>query len=473
MYINDVISFMGAWEKIQLQHPDVFDNIYDLLPILEKKIFDANSNLNEKDENYSYMPIGNLINLETEAELNRIGWEYLFINTKSKKELIKNLGVSKNLCFIKTGLGGPSSLSGVMRWIFSDIAYISKIKEISIPVLLLFNISSNFVKSRINEFDQDEKRFKSLYSLKSLKESLRRISPLNFDHPFLILGIGLDELQVDVLEIDQDTSIKHEQNIKIDRCITFEPEYYQAGLSILNYFGTVLRDKYPEQNATVRIEQHDLNVRMVIQSENGNIETIEKALHEYELLLKGETSPDEFAISPLKAIELKNQLNLVKFQVESQKEIIALQNGQILDLKQIVDKALSPISHSPVTIINQLHNSQSTVINHKAEISKSNDDLEELIDLADSDALKNKLAMIQNALEVNRNSDNSEDIKDSNGMKKLAKFLKEANEVGTEANDLAEKGGKALDLLKSLGRRYNSIAEWCGMPVIPSLFVKE
>ena len=58
-------------------------------------------------------------------------------------------------------------------------------------------------------------------------------------------------------------------------------------------------------------------------------------------------------------------------------------------------------------------------------------------------------------------------------MKKLAKFLKEANEVGTEANSLADKGGKALELIKSLGRSYNSIAQWCGMPVIPNVFVKE
>lgn len=93
--------------------------------------------------------------------------------------------------------------------------------------------------------------------------------------------------------------------------------------------------------------------------------------------------------------------------------------------------------------------------------------------MLDRNALKNKLAMSQNALEINRNSDNFEDVKDSNGMKKLAKFLKEANEVGAEANDLVEEGGKVLDLLKSLGRRYNSIAELCGMPVIPSLFVKE
>ncbi|MNL79113.1 hypothetical protein D3C87_2056480 [compost metagenome] len=58
-------------------------------------------------------------------------------------------------------------------------------------------------------------------------------------------------------------------------------------------------------------------------------------------------------------------------------------------------------------------------------------------------------------------------------MKKLAKFLKDANQVGTEANDLAKKGSEALGLIKSLGRRYNDLAGWCGLPSIPSILIKE
>ncbi|WP_254629505.1 hypothetical protein [Acinetobacter bereziniae] len=63
-------------------------------------------------------------------------------------------------------------------------------------------------------------------------------------------------------------------------------------------------------------------------------------------------------------------------------------------------------------------------------------------------------------------------MKNSGGMKQLAKILNEANEVGSEVNDLIEKGGQAVELIKNLGRKYNSVAEWCGLPVIPSFFVK-
>lgn len=32
---------------------------------------------------------------------------------------------------------------------------------------------------------------------------------------------------------------------------------------------------------------------------------------------------------------------------------------------------------------------------------------------------------------------------------------------------------KALELIKSLGRHYNRITEWCGMLIIPRVLLKE
>ncbi|RZG79124.1 hypothetical protein [Acinetobacter venetianus] len=464
MYINEVISYLGAWENFKNNHYNLLEDLQTSLDSVRHELHKEYENNNSKVRLFGLMRDLLITNLES------LDWDRNDYLSPSLGPLVNpSLGLKKDSCYVRIATASSSSI--LMSWIYSEIQSANKIGGISIPIMLVLDFSEKeFVDNLNSDFNESKARRKNL---KFINKKLERITPLKFEYPFLILGVGVNESAIKLTEVEKEIQNINDSNIKLDRCITFEPEYYQAGLSILSYFGTVLRDKYPEQNATVRIEQHDLTVRMVIHSEDGNIETIEKALSEYELVLKGETSPDEFAISPLKALELKNQLNLVKFQVESQREIIALQNGQILDLKQIVDKALSPNSHPPVTIINQLHNSQSIVINHKAEISKSNDDLEELIDLADSDGLKNKLAMIQNALDINRNSDNPEDVKDSNGMKKLAKFLKEANEVGTEANSLADKGGKALELIKSLGRSYNSIAQWCGMPVIPNVFVKE
>lgn len=116
-------------------------------------------------------------------------------------------------------------------------------------------------------------------------------------------------------------------SVRVTRAIEFSPEYFQAGVSILNYFGTVLREKHDHLHAKVRIEQDGLKVTLIVESENGEREEIEQALNEYSLLISGEISPEKFyKDNPLKVIELKQQLQMAQVQIETQKQILALTN---------------------------------------------------------------------------------------------------------------------------------------------------
>lgn len=459
MFITHAISYGDAWNTLNKNYSEIFEELHNIINQI------TITNIQEYENNKGSTVNGYSIRRYWRSNMKLRDWMMISHTKNYSKQDLSLLGFLKN----NISLNFFNDPEVINRWLYSITPIAYKNGSLSIPIAVVpipaafIDIENAGSKSNLNE-----KVFTQIYL------DLNNLEPLDHNVPFLILGIGHYESEFDVREI---SSVKIEKinsrEIRIDRCIEFSPEYYQAGLAILTYFGSVLREKYPEQNATVKIEQHDLTVRMIIETEDGNIETLEKALHEYELVLKGQQSVDDFYLSPIKTLELKNQLNLFKFQIDSQKEIIALQRGQILSLEAIVDKALLPISHPPVTIINQLSNTQTVGINYKNEINQSYDELEDLIDLANSESLKNKLAVIQNALEINRNLDKPEEIKDSGAMKKLAKFLKDANEVGTEANNLAKKSGEALELIKNLGRRYNSIAEWCGMPVIPSILVKE
>lgn len=452
MYITKVLSYNGAWDELLSKNNATFIEIKKIVKQFSSLIHDPADWLRPDS------PVDQFIHMHERFEKLFLenGWGYP-TTLVSNRILRNSLGVVKNGLSLKM----DNNVDAVPTFIFKKIKG-NNIGSTTLPILVTFN--SCAVKAGLKTTDTIANSI--VCTFENAYEDVIDLLPTDFENFFLIFGIEDFDSGFEVIEID----IKKNESIKIDRCIEFEPEYFQAGLSILSYFGTVLRDKYPDEKATVKIEQHGLTVRMVVETSDGSIETLEKALHEYELVLKGEVNAEEFFLSPIKALELKTQLRMFELQVESQKDVIALQNGIIIDLKQLASQALSK---PPVTIINQLQNTQTTTINTKNEFTKTNDDLEELIDLAVSDALKNKLAMIQNALENCRNSDNPENVKDSNGMKKLAKFLNEANQVGSEASELAEKGGKALDLLKSLGRSYNNIAQWCGMPVIPSLFVKE
>lgn len=111
------------------------------------------------------------------------------------------------------------------------------------------------------------------------------------------------------------------------RSIEFSPEHHETGMTILNYFGTVLRQKYPGMKVKVKIEQEELIVRMVIQTEEGNIEKLEKTLEDYGLVVLGQKTPEEFLSNPFEILQLKNQLKIAHLQLENQKEIIGIQNS--------------------------------------------------------------------------------------------------------------------------------------------------
>ncbi len=103
---------------------------------------------------------------------------------------------------------------------------------------------------------------------------------------------------------------------RIERLIEFKPEYLQSGITILNYFSTILRQKNPDLNSIVRIEQEGLNVRLLIIPEKGNeIEIIEKTLEQYGLVVSGKMRPSDFLNNEMHVLELENKLEISKLEL--------------------------------------------------------------------------------------------------------------------------------------------------------------
>jgi len=130
------------------------------------------------------------------------------------------------------------------------------------------------------------------------------------------------------------------ESSSIIRSIEFPQEYYYAGISILNYFGTVLKNKYPEKQTKVRIEQDGLNVKMIIKTPKGNHELIEKTLSEYGLVVTGQMPIDEFSDNRLLIEELKAELRLAQVRIESQKELLEYKNAEAEKFYKLLDQAL-------------------------------------------------------------------------------------------------------------------------------------
>ncbi len=107
----------------------------------------------------------------------------------------------------------------------------------------------------------------------------------------------------------------------ITKSIEFKPEHYLAGLAILSYFGTIVRNKYPDKGIGVRIEQQDLAIRMVIETPEGTRVELEETLEDYGQVVKGRLLPQDFLDNELQVAELRHQLRLATAQLESQREL--------------------------------------------------------------------------------------------------------------------------------------------------------
>ena len=114
----------------------------------------------------------------------------------------------------------------------------------------------------------------------------------------------------------------------IIRSIEFQPQHKEAGMSILGYFGTVLRNKYKDMDVSVAIKQAGLRVTMIIEPPRGKSEAVERTLDDYGLVVTGEMRPEEFYTDQLQVMELKNQLRIAGVQLEYQKELLDFSKDQ-------------------------------------------------------------------------------------------------------------------------------------------------
>jgi len=258
---------------------------------------------------------------------------------------------------------------------------------------------------------------------------------------------------------------------KVERCIHFTPEYHQAGLDILNYFGTYLRERYPEENASVKIEQHGLQVRMVIETKDGKTETIEKALHEYELIITGVASPAQFSSNEKLLFELKNELRIAQFRLESKQDLIGMQNGRIDQLLNIIGDGLS--NKNQVSIDFKPNITLSNTITINQDIAAALSHVNELIhEIPKTSSAHKSLNELENSLaEIETNND-PKSVRRSPAMSKFKRIIDKVTDNGSDLNAAIDKIDSGWEIFSELAGKYNKLAEWCGLPVVPSALIK-
>ena len=358
----------------------------------------------------------------------------------------------------------------VNRWLFSSTPIAYKNSIISMPIAIVLASDAEELV-----FGDNRNRIMSASFEKTAAE-LEALAPLSQSHPFLILGVSFEDGEIDIHEIPSEQGIADKQII-INRSIEFPPEYHSAGLGILNYFGSVLRNKYPEQNAKVKIEQDGFKVRMIIETKDGDKEIIEKALKEYELVVRGEQPPESLTSDALQLIELKTELRIAHTRFEAQKDLLAHKDKELDDLKALFGHSLSTRQELPVNVNVSPIINVSPTLNNSSSLHSNIVDISDLVsDLIDSS--RDDASIQMRLMDLNEAVHNLEDIhepeqaKSSTAMAKLKQFVEEGVATGSQVNSFFSNLCDGVEKLQSLGGKYNSIAQWCGAPQIPDIFVK-
>lgn len=141
---------------------------------------------------------------------------------------------------------------------------------------------------------------------------------------------------------------------RIIREITFPPEYREAGVAILSYFARVLEQKCPEAGARVSIVQDGNTVRLQIETNKGDRQTIERTLSDYGKVVTGELLPTQFYSDPAAVTELSNKLEITKMELRlKEQNFLTYQNhserrinelaGQVAGLMSLVGSQLSTV----------------------------------------------------------------------------------------------------------------------------------
>ena len=87
--------------------------------------------------------------------------------------------------------------------------------------------------------------------------------------------------------------------------------------------------------------------------------------------------------------------------------------------------------------------------------------------------LKDDFTALQNSLQKIEQAEKPANVKDSGPMNKIRRFLKEAEDTGSQLGKSIDKVKAGYSIMQDVAENYNKLAQWCGMPVVPSIFLKK
>lgn len=315
----------------------------------------------------------------------------------------------------------------------------------------VFEISD--AERRINK--QVKKQMERAQKEYYLKEKMRAIREE--------MGLG-EELA------DEGKESADEDAPSILRSIEFPPEYHEAGVSILSYFATVLRQKYAGMEASVTITQEGNRVAMAIETPEGEREKIERTLTDYGMVVQGHMAVEQLLHEPVHILELRSELRRMHARLEDKRELIAYQQATIEGLNAHLNRALQPAA--PVSITFHSSPSASATVQQLCDLKGHLPAIQaHFQEAAKALPTEQGQKLLEAGAELAQLDGGADEGSARAALSKASHVFQDLGDEKSKLSKALKGAGKALQATQAAGRHYNSIAQWCGLPVLPDVML--
>jgi hypothetical protein len=342
MYPARVLSIHKGWGLLTGQKPDEWQDIQNaLLAFTQDKIGNLSSLIpaivsNKELKNERYIPLlmpylwGNLLKAH--------GWQDTTVKSKT--------GVSREVTFnnvknqvIASLLSAGADERQLSNWIFVTSP---RAQELGVSDIIILLIPSDDLLEIINYVPEEGEAITShLFTESDARAQIHELLAIDAKYPIVFIFFSQHEQELSIEELP----VFQQYSNSVERAIEFPPEYYQAGVTVLANFGEVLRDKYPNINAKVRIEQEGNIVRMHVGLPNGEVETVEEVLEKYFLVVSKQAPAELLFESRLKVAKLENKLDLIDAELRSSERALKLSIESREDMKAAHEQAVAGFQH--------------------------------------------------------------------------------------------------------------------------------
>ena len=128
-------------------------------------------------------------------------------------------------------------------------------------------------------------------------------------------------LEINPLNLLTNNTTDDTQNSWFDKSIEFDPEYRQAGISILSFFSEVVTSEYADQDVRVGILQEGNTVTLRVETPDGLIlKEIEKTLEKYGLVVMGNAPVESLSNNRDLIRDLKTKLEVTSLELRLRQE---------------------------------------------------------------------------------------------------------------------------------------------------------